>query len=129
MLKSAILQVFVFILSCTSVWAQTNRLSAPLNTNRIAALNGHVHHLAQSQFDQGPVEPSFAMRALTLVLKRSAEQQASLERLLIDQQDPSSPFFHQWLDPEEFAGRFGYSSADIANITDWLASAGFSIRV
>src|SRR2546426_405494 len=110
MLKS-ILQVFVFILSCTSVWAQTNRLSGPLDTNRFAGVNGHMHRLAQSQFDQGPVEPSFAMRALTLVLKRSTEQQASLERLLIDQQDPSSPLFHQWLELEEFAGRFGYSSA------------------
>ena len=38
-------------------------------------------------------------------------QQAALDRLLADQQTPSSPNYHKWLTPEQYADRFGLSSA------------------
>jgi subtilase family serine protease len=62
-----------------------------------------------------------------LIFKPTADQQASLENLLADQQDASSPDFHNWLTPLQFADRFGLSSADIGRITTWLKDQGFKI--
>jgi subtilase family serine protease len=90
-------------------------------------LNGHVSRQAKLQYDQGRVDASRRISGITLVLKRSAKQQEELEKLLMDQRDPSSPCYQAWLTPEEFADRFGMSQGDIDNIRGWLNSEGFSI--
>ncbi|MGP8243618.1 MAG: protease pro-enzyme activation domain-containing protein [Bryobacteraceae bacterium] len=90
-------------------------------------LEGHVNPLARVEFDLGPVEPALPMRSLVLMLKPSADRQAELDRLLTGQQDPHSPLFHHWLEPEEFAARFAFSAGDIAKIRNWLERQGFSI--
>ncbi len=65
---------------------------------------------------------------LTVLLKPSATQQAALDQLLADQQNPSSPDYHRWLTPEQFANRFGASTGDIAKIQAWLESQGLRIN-
>jgi subtilase family serine protease len=65
---------------------------------------------------------------VTLLLKPTAAQQAALDQLLAEQQDPSSPNFRNWLTPEEFADRFGISAADIGEIVSWLKSKGFVVE-
>jgi subtilase family serine protease len=63
-----------------------------------------------------------------LVLKPSASQQADLDQLLEQQQDPSSPNYHQWLTPEEYADRFGVSQADVDKITAWLGRQNLTVQ-
>ena len=63
-----------------------------------------------------------------LVLSRSADQQASLDRLLNDLTHPTSARFHQWLTPEQFGEHFGASGQDIQAITDWLTTKGFRVE-
>ena len=65
---------------------------------------------------------------MLLVLKRSPEQQAALEKLLAEQQDKSSPNYHKWLSPDEFGQQFGASDQDIQKITSWLQSHGFQVN-
>jgi subtilase family serine protease len=48
--------------------------------------------------------------------------------LLAAQRDPSSPSFHNWLTPEQYADRFGLSTTDLARVTAWLRSAGFTVE-
>jgi pro-kumamolisin-like protein len=67
------------------------------------------------------------MRRMLLVLKRSPEQEAALQKLLDDQQDKSSPTYHQWLTPEQFGQQFGPSDQDLHSVTSWLQSHGFEI--
>jgi uncharacterized protein (TIGR03437 family) len=67
------------------------------------------------------------MEYMQLLTKPSVAQQADLNQLLVDQQNPSSPQFHKWLTPEEFANRFGLSSSDHSKIAAWLQSEGFTI--
>ncbi len=62
------------------------------------------------------------------MLQASRDQQAALEKLLRDQQDPNSPNYHKWLTPEEYGDRFGFSPADIAKIVSWLQSEGLTIE-
>jgi subtilase family serine protease len=63
-----------------------------------------------------------------LRFKPSAEQAAKLERLLSDQQNPSSARYHAWLTPEEYADQFGLSDSDLAHVSQWLASQGFHVE-
>src|SRR5215472_16258629 len=62
-------------------------------------LSGTVHRQAQRQYDRGPVSPAQQLGYITVMLKRSPEQQAALERLLEQQQDRASPLYHRWLTP------------------------------
>src|ERR1700730_8054642 len=83
--------------------APRNRISGPIENGRRMTLSGHVPTKARPEDDQGPVDSSMRLRSVTLALKPSASQQADLDRLLDEQQDPSSPNYHHWLTPDEYA--------------------------
>jgi hypothetical protein len=90
-------------------------------------LPGTLHPKAQPQFDQGPVDPSYQLGYVTLIVAPSPSQQAALDQLLAQQQERSSANFHKWLTPEQYADRFGMSQSDVAKITGWLESQGFTV--
>jgi subtilase family serine protease len=64
---------------------------------------------------------------MSIRFNMSATQEAALDQLLIDQQNPASPRYHQWLTPAQFAAQFGLSSTDIAKVSAWLTSQGFTV--
>ena len=77
--------------------------------------------------DQGPVADSLKLENISLMFKLTASQQADLTALLEAQQDPSSPNFHQWLTPEQYADRFGLSQNDMNKVVAWLQAQGFEV--
>jgi uncharacterized protein (TIGR03437 family) len=107
--------------------AQQSRISGRINDSQRFTLTGHVHPNAVNDNDQGKAAGSLQLSRVTLVLKPSASQQAELNRLLAEQQDPASANYHKWLSPEEFANRFGASQGDIDKITAWLQSQGLTV--
>ncbi len=124
---AGLLLVACELAGCEVAAAQERITSVPDN-RRTVRLSGHVHPLAQPQFDQGALNPSTDVAMITLLLKPSENQQAALDRLLADQQDRSTPDFHRWLTPEQFADRFGSSAGDVAKIRVWLESQGLRIN-
>jgi uncharacterized protein (TIGR03437 family) len=108
--------------------AQQNRIAGTIDRLRTVALKASVHPSARPQFDAGPIDPSNMLIPLTLMLGRSDEQQAALDQLLAEQQNPSSPGYHNWLSPDQFADRFGSSRDDIAEIVSWLQSEGLTVE-
>ncbi|MBI2818166.1 MAG: Ig-like domain repeat protein [Acidobacteria bacterium] len=106
---------------------QTRALSGPTRSGRTVRLRGNVHLNAQAQFDVGAVDGSVRVGPVTLLLKKTAAQEADLNRLLVDQQDPFSPNYHHWLTPEEYAERFGVQPDELNKVTAWLESEGFTI--
>ena len=60
-------------------------------------------------------------------MKRSAAQQTDVQHASTQQQDPTSPNYHKWLTPDQYADRFGVSSSDMSKITEWLSSQGFTV--
>jgi len=78
--------------------------------------------------DLGRLDPSEKISFVTLGLRRSEAQQAALNRLLEELQDPASPNYHQWLTPEEFGERFGAGTNDLAQVTAWLRSQGLTVE-
>src|SRR6266704_2769005 len=83
--------------------AQHNRVTSRVDNTRRATLRGHVHPLALAENDQGRADASLQIPRVTLVLRPSDAQQADLDQLLASQQDPTSPNYHKWLTPEEYA--------------------------
>ena len=104
-----------------------DRITQRIDDGRQAVLRGSVHPLAQPQYDQGRLSPATVLSRMVMIFSRTPAQQADLENLLREQQDPSSPSYHQWLTPEQYAGRFGLSESDLAQVTDWLQSQGFTV--
>ena len=107
--------------------AQSDRITGPIDSSQMATLPGHVNRNAKPQYDQGQVEPSLQFSYVTLVIAPSPSQQIALDLLLAQQQDRSSPNYHKWLTPEQYADRFGLSQNDINKITAWLQSQGLTV--
>src|SRR5579871_878421 len=95
--------------------------------NRIEPMRGNVRPGGLLRNDLGRMDGNVTLASMTLLLKSSARQQAELEQLLDAQQDRSSPLYHHWITPDEFADRFGVSPSDVAAITRWLGTQGFTI--
>ena len=104
-----------------------DRIATESDTARVRALPNHLPRWANPDNSVGAVPPEQAMGQLTMVLSRSPEREAALEKLLADQQDPSSPDYHRWLTPAQVGERFGLSSEDIARLTGWLQSQGLHV--
>ena len=68
--------------------------SAVIDENDRVVLHRNVHPKARPEFDAGPTDPSLPMNRTILLLKIAPEKQAKLDRLVAEQQDPSSPNFH-----------------------------------
>jgi uncharacterized protein (TIGR03437 family) len=90
-------------------------------------LPGHMRPGVVAANDRGRLAASRSLRHVTLTLERSPAQEAELQALLARQQDPSSPDFHKWLTPEQFADRFGVPQSDIDQITSWLRSQNLTV--
>lgn len=103
------------------------RILERVDENQLVTLAGNTHPAAVAKNDLGPVRGGLPMTNLVLVLSRSAEQQAAFDRFAASQYDTSSPNFHHWLLPAQVGEQFGPSLTDIATISNWLSSRGFSI--
>jgi subtilase family serine protease len=101
-------------------------VTAVADSNHIA-IPDSVQPRARLATDLGPLAAETPLVGMSLRFLPSAAQQAALDQLLVDLQDPSSPRFHQWITPQQYAAQFGLSSADIAKVTAWLTSQGFTV--
>ena len=75
----------------------------------------------------GAASPATELRGITLVYRRSAEQESALQQLLSAQGDITSPEYHRWLTPGSFGMRFGMADADVAATEIWLEGHGFHV--
>ncbi|HEY1216376.1 MAG TPA: protease pro-enzyme activation domain-containing protein, partial [Bryobacteraceae bacterium] len=124
-----VLCVFFLIVSQTQSQGQTAKslITQQVDSSRMVALAGSLHPLARAEFDKGAAPGELPMEHIMLVLKRSPQQEATLQTLLQNQQDKSSPQYHQWLTPQQFGQQFGPSDDDIQSISTWLESNGFQL--
>lgn len=107
--------------------ARASRLRSSISSRTTVELPQHINRLARAAVDQGAVAASMSLPGLTLNFKPTPAQQAALDALLADQQNPASPHYRQWLTPEEFGNRFGLSQSDYDQVADWLTAEGFTV--
>jgi subtilase family serine protease len=103
------------------------RIGAEINGAEQSTLKNSLHPLAQAQFDAGRMAEDTRLNGISIFFNRTAGQEASLKALIAAQQNPSSPLYHQWLTPDQFAAQFGMADADLSKVESWLEQQGFSI--
>jgi subtilase family serine protease len=106
----------------------SDRILQAIDDRETRQLRGNLHPLLQHAADQGRMDGGFQMEGVSLVFKRTPAQEADVEKLLADQQNPASPSYHRWLTPEQYADRFGLSKADVAKVVAWLQAEGFTVN-
>ena len=132
-LRSLPLCVLASALLCgTAAMAQNSTTAARITTDvdesSLTTLKGNVPLLARAQYDQGEASPSTQLTHVRLVLSRSSEQQAALDKYLAELQDKSSPNYHKWLTPEQFGKLYGPADSDVAALVAWLESHGLKLE-
>jgi subtilase family serine protease len=119
--------------SGTPALAGTSGIEAPRVTqtvnisNRVTVPKSHLAFVDKAS-SSVPLANTFTMNHLQLVLRPSALRTATLEALIANQHNPKSPQFQKWLTPQQFGEQFGVTDSDIAAVTSWLASQGFTVN-
>jgi len=116
------------LLACTAAVraAVPNRISAISESDR-SSLGHMVPGPARRSADLGQAPLNRVMPSVTLHFNMSPAQLTALNQLTIDQQNPDSPRFHQWLTPAQYGAQFGLSSSDLAKVSAWLTGRGLKI--
>ena len=98
---------------------------APARAENFVSLVGNHPDAAADLAATGAAAPGY--RPLQMEIYLQPRNQAQLQQLLRDQQDPTSPRYHKWLTPTEYDQEFGPTDADVAQVSQWLTSQGFDI--
>jgi subtilase family serine protease len=105
----------------------------PLITQRVddgalVTLAGNTRPEATAANDHGAVAGDLMLDHMYLQLRRSPSQQAAVDQLISRLHDQNSPQYHQWLTADQIADQFGPADADVAAVSAWLTSHGFTIN-
>ncbi len=131
MLKRTLLQTAAGLVSMLLAVAlpagAQNRLPQviPAGSARVSVANT-VNRKVKLSTDLGAVNANQSL-ALSLRFNMTTAQTAALQQLLANQQNPSSPQYHQWLTPQQFGAQFGLSTTDLATVSSWLQAQGFTV--
>ena len=119
----------------TSFWRQFHRAAITLLLVLVATVLPARRSAAQSVFlsgnhpelTAGLTSRLAAETQLDIQITFGLRNQAELEDLLSDLQDPASPRYHQWLTSQQFEARFARTPAEVRAVKDWLTSHGFQV--
>ncbi len=125
-LSSAIVLGLSGICVSTAVAAGQSRIVRSATQGGSVAIPNTVQPRAKGGTDLGPTAGNTKL-GMSIRFNMSAAQEAALDQLLADQQNPASPNYHQWLTPAQFGAQFGMSSTDLAKVSAWLTSQGFTV--
>ncbi len=99
-------------------------LAAGGSAGKVALKGNHPTELARL----GAVVHADPAMELHLTVVLGVHDQAKLDQLLADQQNPSSSQYHQWLTPKQFNERFGPTQAQTQAVVQWLKSQGLRVN-
>jgi subtilase family serine protease len=117
-LSRPILVATILLLACAHAFAQ---IAIPAGH---ISLKGNHPGLANHLRPIGELNPR---KPLSMRLTLAIKNRAALDQLVIDQQDPASPRYHQWLTSAEFDAEFGPSQEQADAVAAWLTSQGFQV--
>jgi hypothetical protein len=124
--RLTMLPLFVLAGTLCGLSAQSRIAGDPEALARIA-ITGSVAPRATIATDLGVLPPDRIVPRVTLRFNLTPAQNAALDQLAADQQNPDSQHYRQWLTPDQYAERFGLGPADLAIVTSWLQSQGLTV--
>jgi hypothetical protein len=127
-LRCTLAIVFVALLVSAFANAQVAPLvTQPADPARRQVLSNTIHPLVKSAADLGRADSSLAMKDMLLMLQSPASPK-DIQRYVDTLHNPSSPNYHKWLTPEQYATKFGIADADVKTVSAWLTASGFTVE-
>lgn len=126
-LLGTLLSLFALTLPLLAHATVQDRITQTIASTSSVALPGTISVRAKQATDLGAVAPSKPLVGMSIRFNLTAAQQTALTQLISNQENPASPQYHQWLTPEQFGAQFGLSSSDLAKVSAWLTSQGFTV--
>jgi len=126
-LSFAVALILFFTAAGDTQPASKDRILSPIDAAQTAVVKGTAHPVARAQSDQGRTDTTRRLSGVTLTFRLSPAQQADLNQLLRDQQNPASPQYHKWITPAQYAARFGMTRSDLAKVASWAQSQGLTV--
>jgi len=108
--------------------APRSLITQSVDRTRLAPAAGAVSDEVATAQDLGARDPAARMEHIQLVLQRPKERQAAFDAKVEALHRFGDASYHQWLMPETIGTEFGPSAADIAALTGYLASEGFTVN-
>ena len=105
--------------------SSADRITGDLSSGTKIQLKGNVHGLARPESDLGRADSNRMLHVVSLSFHLSTAQQQDLDLFLSQLADRTSPNYHKYLTPAQFADRFGMTQNDINKVVAWLQSEGF----
>jgi subtilase family serine protease len=103
-------------------------ITEQIDEENVVMLRGNVRPEAHTGNDLGPVPDDLQLEHIYLLLNRPPKQQQTIDELIEQLHDQSSPQYHQWLTASQVAERFGPAEQDIKTVTAWLGAHGFIVH-
>jgi subtilase family serine protease len=119
--------MFLSVVSLAAQSKQADRVVAAVDAGTMVRLAGQVPSWANGANDAGAVDAGLQLEHLTMILSRSPEREQAFQQLLLDQQNPSSPRYHQWITPVQSGELYGATKGDRAAVTAWLTAQGLRV--
>jgi subtilase family serine protease len=113
---------------CTLALAEQSFTSIKVDESSLTRLHGQVSRAARPEFDRGRAPDNLPQEHILMMLRRTGPKEQDLQHFIGQQYDPHSPDFHRWLTPRQFGERFGPSTQDIGEVTQWLTQHGFRLN-
>ncbi len=128
-IRIAALAALATVSGAAASFAAAPRLvTQAIDDTQTIVLPGNTRPEAAAKYDRGAVADDFVIEHMQLLLKRPAETDAALDRLIDSLHDRSSPNYQHWLTAEQFGEQYGPAAEDIAAVTTWLAGHGFTVN-
>ncbi len=102
--------------------------ASKISGNQLTTLKGTVPLPVLVSADKGAMGQTEVIPSMTLLLKRSPEQQKSFESFLASLNNPASGNYHKWLTAKEVGERFGPNDQDVSTVKSWLTSQGLGVK-
>ncbi len=119
--------IFATLILCILNFSVLSFAAAPQSNTGSVTLHGQRPGWALPENDRGQVAGDTMLEHLTLILKRSPQQQQAFELFLQQLQDRSSSNYHHFLTPKEIGKKFGVSQQDIDAVSGWLVAQGLRV--
>jgi subtilase family serine protease len=130
---SAIALTLLFAFSVASRAEATNGsralITSAVNENDLVTLSGNTRPEAIPANDRGAVSGDLLLKNMQLQLRRPAEQEKALETYIDNLQKPGAANYHQWLTAEQYGRQYGLNKSDLAKVSSWLQSHGFTVNL
>jgi subtilase family serine protease len=108
--------------------AATPQITRKVDESSRVQRPGNVRREAVPANDQGALADDAPLQHLWLQLKRSPAREQAFTQRIEAMQTKGSPLYHQWLTAEQVGELYGPAQQDIATVTRWLGSHGFTVN-